>query len=51
MIFRPGNAADLPQLHTIFVDSVWDLAWRIGLQEGERTATPRRGVVTLATYP
>ncbi len=37
LIFRPGTAADLPHLHTIFLDSVWDLAWRIGIRDGERT--------------
>jgi GNAT superfamily N-acetyltransferase len=50
MIFRPGNTADLPQLHDIFVDSVWDLAWRMGLQEGERYATPQERAVAWSNW-
>lgn len=38
-LIRPGTTADFPALHDIFVDAVWDLAWRIGIQDGERFPT------------
>jgi GNAT superfamily N-acetyltransferase len=37
---RPGTSADLPALHDILVDAVWDLAWRIGIQDSGRVPTP-----------
>ncbi len=38
--YRPGTLHDRAAMHDLFVDAVWDLAWRIGIQDGERIATP-----------
>lgn len=40
LTYRPGTPHDQAALHDIFVDSVWDLAWRMGIQDGARFATP-----------
>lgn len=49
-LIRPGTSADLPALHNIFVDSVWDLAWRMGIQDGERFATPEERAEALQSW-
>lgn len=40
LTYRPATASDQVALHTVFADSVWDLAWRIGIQDGARKPTP-----------
>ena len=39
LTFRPGTPDDQVALLDILLDSVWDLAWRIGIQNGARYPT------------
>jgi GNAT superfamily N-acetyltransferase len=34
--FRAGTLDDLLAAHTLFIDTIWDLSWRMGIQDGER---------------
>jgi GNAT superfamily N-acetyltransferase len=40
-IYRPATPRDQAALHDVFVDSVWDLVWRMGIQDGARFPTPQ----------
>jgi GNAT superfamily N-acetyltransferase len=37
LLFRPGTFDDLLAAHTLFIDTIWDLSWRMGIQDGERS--------------
>jgi GNAT superfamily N-acetyltransferase len=37
IVFRPGTAHDLEATHSLFLDTITDLVWRMGIQDGERT--------------
>lgn len=39
LVYRPGTMDDLLAAHSLFLDTVTDLAWRMGIQEGERIPT------------
>jgi GNAT superfamily N-acetyltransferase len=36
LLFRPGTINDLLPAHTLFLDTIYDLSWRMGIQDGER---------------
>jgi GNAT superfamily N-acetyltransferase len=50
LLIRPGDAADQAALHQILLDAVWDLAWRIGIQDGGRFASAEERAADLARW-
>lgn len=40
MLFRRGTQDDLVAAHTLFLDTISDLVWRMGIQDGDRVPSP-----------
>ena len=40
LLYRRGTADDLVAAHTLFLDTISDLVWRMGIQDGDRVPSP-----------
>jgi GNAT superfamily N-acetyltransferase len=47
---QPGTADDNLAAHNLFLDSVWDLAWRMGLSDGERVPSQEQRAASLQQW-
>jgi GNAT superfamily N-acetyltransferase len=50
LVFRTGTADDLLAAHSLFLNSISDLVWRIGIQDSDRVPTEQERAEELARW-